>query len=338
VPQDEFLRRVLEHVDRKPRTVLDIAKRAGVSWQAAKRALETLSDLGVIKARRIGERTLYYKVKGSGDTWFDIPLDDESKKILYYIYRRAEKLKGGPLGKTQAQKIAVKVVQKASLPIPTPRYLYGRITLLTFESVPEEAKIEPELAATLEPHIREAVGWARDLEGKAIAAAQYEEEDNRLHMTLMKIEKVLEQLLVGQATPRELKDLLLDLLAYSPDDELVVEAVKELISHLWLLDEGVKGILRFKELFDLVRHLMAEHLMYVDLREAGYSDEELEGLLRKKQHTLRELQYYLSWLGGPRASEETMEAVRKIQGGEKDARTEQWRERGLKVLRELNID
>ena len=341
-PQDEFLKKVLEQVDSQPRTIRDIAKRAGVSWQAAKRALETLYKLGAVRSKKVGERIMYYKVERPDDTWFRIPISDEHRKILEYIYARASeeyrRITGRDLGKTQAQKIAVRVIQRAGLDIPTPRYLYGRVTLLTFENQPSDASLDSPLAEILEPHIRDAVRWAVGKEGKQIAKAQYEEENNKLHRTLMEIEKVLNGMVKGKAPRTDLNDLLMDLLAYVPDDAAVVETVKELISHRWLLEQDLDGILRFRALFDAARHIIAKELMYRDLRQAGFSDEDLELLRDAKEFSILEFKYLLNTVEELFISEQTRKALEKIRTSLDDQETREWKEKGSEILRQLGFD
>lgn len=347
-PRDEFLKKVLKHVDNEPKSVLEIAKRANVSWQAAKRALETLENLGVIKSKKVGERILYYKMDRPDDTWFRIPIRDEHRKILEYIYARASdeyrRLTGKQLGRTQAQKIAVRVIKNAGLDIPTPRYLYGRVTLLTFEKQPANVSLEPSLAETLEQHIRDAVRWTVGKEGKQIAKAQYEEENNKLHRTLMEIEKELNGLVRGKAPRRDLNDLLMDLLAYVPDDTTVVEAVKELISHRWLLkkeyneDPDKDGVLKFKSLFDAARHIIAKEVMYRDLKLAGFSDEDLELLRNAKEFSILEFKYLLNAVDELFVSEQTKNALEKIRTAVDDQETREWKEKGSEILRKLGFD
>ena len=341
-PQDEFLEKVLEQVDNQPRTIRDIAKRAGVSWQAAKRALETLSKLGVVRSKRVGERIMYYKIDRPDDTWFKIPINQKHREILEYVYMRASdeyrRITGKDLGKTQAQKIAVRVIQRAGLDIPTPRYLYGRVVLLTFEEQPSNVSLNPSLAEALEPHIRDAVQWAVGREGRQIARAQYEEEDNKLHRTLMEIEDALNELIEGKTPSKDLNELLMDLLAYVPDDEAVVETVKELISHQWLLERNLDGILKFRNLFDAVRHIIAKELMYLDLKRAGFSDEELELLHDAKEFSILEFRYLLNLVDEPFVSGRMKGALEKIRNPAGDQEVQEWKERGSKILRKLGFD
>ena len=57
----EFVKSVVDSLDYKPRNILEIANLAGTSWESTKNLLIELSESGLIKSTKDGNRSKFYR-------------------------------------------------------------------------------------------------------------------------------------------------------------------------------------------------------------------------------------------------------------------------------------
>ena len=276
---------ILKVLDEVPRTVDEIAKLAGTSWPGAKKALEGLVRLGVVKTRKPGKRTMYYKP--TGKTLFGLPIGEREKELLEYILWNAREIwkmtfKTEP-GKTNLQKIAVEVDKRLSLDLPTFRYLYGEMSLLTTipENPPKKVSMEG-LYGAIEHAVKKYKGTARDAKN-----IQYSGEGMKFYRIKQEIVDNWE----GLTSSGMLSKKLVELLLAAPDDEYIHESIKDFLG-IYSMVQNKGRIEKFKyqlwSLFEGMWKEVALRLACLDLNRYGYSDNDLAELKRRYQEMTEE--------------------------------------------------
>ena len=269
---EEVKEKVLEALDESPRTVEEISKLAGTSWPGTRKALEGLERLGVVRSVSTGKRRLYYKP--TGKTWFDLPIGKREKEILEYIFWKAKsawKAKlGTEPGKTSLQKIAVDVDRQLNLGLPTFRYMYGKMTILSKPGMakPQHPNVHG-LDGAIDLAVEKYLGTARDAKIK-----QYSEEGMEFYKLKQEIADNWENLFMSGLLSQKLVELLLA----APDDENIHDAIKDFLGiYSMVQNKGKLGEFKYElwNLFENIWKEIALRMAYLDLANHGYTKGDL---------------------------------------------------------------
>ena len=133
-----LIRKIVESLAKGPKSITEIAEETGLDRTAIARYLNLLRESGFLKEEEKGTSKIFHLSSTYRlDTYFGLPLDDETNKLidsLYYLIRKKWKEKTQrKLLKTTAQKILYEVIEKAKLKIPHGWYVYGGIPIKPYD-------------------------------------------------------------------------------------------------------------------------------------------------------------------------------------------------------------
>jgi len=361
----EFINSVLSALTPEPKSILEISDKAGATWEGTKHSLELLESLGVVESKLEGNRKLFYRkelvAQVHSGTFFDIPLEKRDENLINFIFENARRLwkekTGVGIGRTQMQKLLVKVNTSCTLDLPVGRYLYGMICVKPYEFGLAYPYQEPENAQSLIAEMQKGVELYSPLSTSELKLLHYKETQNQLYLAK---EETL-KLVCAEFNRnnfslfcRSLSDMLVRL---PPDDlELIVIFTEfiAVVNNMAHLDE--KELMHSKNevvsTFDEVWRYVAIKLFFKDLSKkysTGLSKLVLEialhrEILRDAIATLAEIDH-----GGeamPRSPE--YEELKRLQGSVRAAKelgeaelhnlAEESAKNPSKIFREFGLD
>ncbi len=138
----EILKQSYSILQNGPISVNELADKLGSNWATAKRALDTLEEIGLAARQETDGRKYFLKQElaplvPQSSTLFNLPLSDKRMEICRALYAKIktkwhEKNKAIP-NKIQTQKIASCIARKFNqLDIPHVWYLYGNTLVLSY--------------------------------------------------------------------------------------------------------------------------------------------------------------------------------------------------------------
>lgn len=139
---EDIRKSILECLNKGPSSVKSISDSIGGNWKTISNYLEELKNEKKVKEIISTDQVKFYQ-KITGDTYFDIPLDQAHRNILNYIYSKIIEIfrleKKVIPKKTEFAKIAVDVIYDLKLEkeIPIVWYIYGQITLMVADPMRE---------------------------------------------------------------------------------------------------------------------------------------------------------------------------------------------------------
>lgn len=279
----ELVRKIVDQLSPDPQSIQEIADKVEADRQAVTKYLEELEDAGLVKDQKKGRtRKFYISSYERKDTYFDLPLDEEDKKVLKTLFgvitRKFREENGKTPSKLEAQKMAVKVIHDTSLELPTGRYMYGSITPLNYTP----GKTYPEGPLPREDKVLEAVDAAVEKysgrETGEVMEEQYREEGMRLHQIRQEISSMIFEGTGGE----ELQQELYRFLSHLPElDSGAEELVVDFVAVAPDLVEGETSELVL-EVFQKVWELVSLYVLHADLEE-NYEKEILEDRLGPKK-------------------------------------------------------
>ena len=150
---EEIKRRIVEALNNKPLNAQEISKEINSNWSTVKNYVDELVEEKKIKEISFRGNSFYQRI--TEDTYFNIPITEEERKIFYFLFENARRLfkeHGKDPTKTDVNKATVEVIDKFNLSAPVVWYLYGRMALLKYEPQKEysvQADFEKEYQAKI---------------------------------------------------------------------------------------------------------------------------------------------------------------------------------------------
>ncbi len=188
--REEFLNSIVASVSYEPKSILEISKTAGTTWESTKKALVFLVSLGIVDIMEEGNRKLFLKREFSGTvdnkTFFNIPLTERDENNIKFIFENAKKIwkekSGAEIGRTQMQKIIVAVNNTCGLNIPVGRYLYGMMTVMPYDPAADYTYINPPGSSRILSSIEETTERYSNLSVPQLKIQHYRETGNTLYL------------------------------------------------------------------------------------------------------------------------------------------------------------
>lgn len=180
-----LIRRIIENISKKSMSVKEIADNIGMHRTAITRYLNILKESGLLLEEHEGKRKKFslspvYRT----DTYFGLPLDEKTEKevnTLFYLIRdNWKKYSSNKLLKTNAQKIAYKVIISCNLNIPCGWYIYGGISVpayndsIDYHNYGLSKEVENCVEETTQEYAKNKFAWK-------IKKQQYEEFKKKLY-------------------------------------------------------------------------------------------------------------------------------------------------------------
>ncbi len=132
---EQIKEEILSHLKERPLSVEQLRIKAESNWSTINSYLEELNKEGKVKEIISADKAKIYQ-RVFGDTYFDIPITDDERKMfrtLFSLIMKKYKEANKTPNKTQLAKTAVKVInspESGLSELPTVWYLYGRIPLM----------------------------------------------------------------------------------------------------------------------------------------------------------------------------------------------------------------
>lgn len=282
---EEIKEKILRALNSKPINAQDIGKAINSNWSTVKSYLTELISDGKVREVSFGEKNVIY-LKVTGDTYFNLPIKEEDKKILKFIFSNAIKQykesKGKQIRRTELAKITDYVNSKLNLNLPIVWYIHGPMPLLvmdldkdySFEYLPQKA----------EEINREITNWIKEKQRakvREVVEECYTEQNNKLYQIKLKIYETLEE--------DDLRKNLEELASLSRDFYLIYlgefrESNLELVERFYGIVSGISligkinSVLRAKLIltFDAIWKFIASKTLYSSLLKLGYEKEVAE--------------------------------------------------------------
>ena len=129
-----LIKGIIKSLSEGPKSITEITEETGLDRTAIAKYLNLFKESGFLKEEKKGTNRIFQLSSTyRADTYFGLPIDEKTNKLidsLYYLIEKKWKEKKGrkPL-KTAAQKIIYDVIQKTGLRIPNGWYLYGGVAI-----------------------------------------------------------------------------------------------------------------------------------------------------------------------------------------------------------------
>lgn len=173
----EIEEKILFELERGPKTITEIKEALSSNWQTIEKFLTKLKEEGKVKEIISTDKKRVYQ-KIFGDTYFDIPITSEERKMfntLYYMVLESYKTRKKIPTKTEFAKVAIDVITNSEelKNLPTIWYLYGMLPLKAAEPSQEYTK---EFSFQHERQIQNCIDNSiQDKEGKSSTQIQREQ-------------------------------------------------------------------------------------------------------------------------------------------------------------------
>jgi len=242
----EILKKTYHILQENPISINELAERLESNWATAKKAIDTLEDIGLVSQQeKKGAAKIYFvnrelePLVPQSETLFNLPLKEEQIRFCHCLYAKIKqkwqvKTKQVP-NKIHAQKIASHVVRKfPQLGIPHVWYLYGNTLVYTY--IPIQDYSECNLASVSEKEIDKELDTAVDKYSKtnnsltAMKLQYAEDEAPEIYSTKLELHSLLSKY---DLDTKEVRDKILSLLTKLRSELDKVEDTKRIHSFLF---------------------------------------------------------------------------------------------------------
>ena len=132
----EIKQKILEALNDRPLNAQEISKAISSNWSTVKNYVADLIIDKKVKKIVFGEKSIIYQ-KITGDTYFNIPLKDNDRNMLKFIFFNAIKehkeITGKQIRRTDLAKLTDFVNCKLNLHLPIVWYIYGPMPLMIID-------------------------------------------------------------------------------------------------------------------------------------------------------------------------------------------------------------
>ncbi len=165
-----LIKRIVECLAKGPQSITSIAEETGFDRTAITNYLQALKESGLLVEEQQGTSKVF-SVKSifRRDTYFGLPLTPDQEKtfesLFYAIKKYWREQTSEKLLSTHAQKIAYDVIEKCKLKLPSGWYIYGGISVLSFDEHKEysytglSADIEKCIKSVTSEHAKNKFAW-----------------------------------------------------------------------------------------------------------------------------------------------------------------------------------
>jgi DNA-binding transcriptional ArsR family regulator len=297
---EKILKSLSENPNQK-KTIQDVSKESGVSWESTKRHLELLKKLNSVREIPEEGKTYYQMIgKVEQDTLFSIPISDEHRKIIEKTYRTIKDLcseNKKTLSKTLIQKIAVDYIETRYPDIPRGWYLYGEMLLLPFDPEKDYPERLDSSENVLVKRVCDEYFLCCETSHK-IRKHQYEKKDKKLYITKERLYyKLAYDDYADSYKKNKIRELLNEFIVHidrTVENSMLMALVEDYCSQvLGLLRHGTaKQMMEARpailDAFNAVWNLVATNEFYNSLVKY-YDKELLKDYFNEKMRTLQQM-------------------------------------------------
>lgn len=273
---------ILDKLEQGPLSIQQISQEVGSNWLTISKFLEELKNERKVREIILRENARLFRLARE-DTYLDIPIGKEYKKLGFYLFQKIRETwqeKTGRVPKnTEVLKTAVEVLERTGLnkEIPTVWYLYGKIPVLKYSPESEyrieisSVKIKNLDIKNFDGQILKAVGvFSASKRTQEIRVRQYELYNNKLYQLK---ERIISSLINSDISKEEIKNLSSSLYAYCPSKEdasEILQITQEFVSVIYKLSliKNIEGLRKdILETFIGLWRMIATYMFYDSLTQ-----------------------------------------------------------------------
>ena len=339
---EEIKEKILEALNDKPLNAQEISKVISSNWSTVKNYVEELVKEKKVKEIFFGEKNIIYQ-NITEDTYYNIPIKAEQRKILKFIFSNAIRLYkdkvGNDIRRTDLAKLTHYINSDLKLNLPIVWYIYGPMPLMIINLQKDySTDFIPKNSEKIKEYIIDWIKEKRRDKVRELKMECYQNSKNELYETKEKIYQKLER-----GDFEEISDIIFDFylsaITFNKELEYLVGRFYEVVSGLIYLKLPIKDqMIKNKILlaFDSIWRYTASKMLSNSLILLNYSKEDVEiyigsAIETKKyqaEEMLKELEEkYLDFLpekvSPPELSEINEEARKTI---DQWTQSEVWRE------------
>ncbi len=268
---------ILKTLEQGPLSIQQISKGIESNWLTIDKFVKGLVELAKVREIMLPNKTKVYRLIRE-DTYLDIPITKEEREIFYFLFDNARKAfkelgRENP-AKIQMQKTIVNVIDKFNLKVPTVWYLYGKMTLMKYETEKDYSQysIRLEQQEQILQYMKEVIytviktHWTR-----AICKAQYCAYDQSLYLKKENIYEILVKERDLNKKKDELRKNLIEMYfsfpstAESSTVNNILHEFEILVGKMTFLPDLNKHRKALLEAFDAVWKMIAIYMFYESL-------------------------------------------------------------------------
>jgi len=294
---EEIKDKILEALNDKPLNAQEISKAISSNWSTVKNYVEELIEEKKIKEIAFGEKNIIYQ-KITGDTYYNIPIKEDQRQMLKFIFFNAIKahkeIIGKPIRRTDLAKLTYYINSELKLNLPIVWYIHGPMPLMIIDmqkdyspdSVPKDS----------EKIIEHIINWIKEKRRDKVRELRVECYQNSKNELYILKEKIYAELEVQKYNliPDLFFEFLTATISYDKNFEDIISEFYEIISganYLKLFDNS-QFQNKFLLSFDSLWKYIASKMLTDSLIKLGYPKDEtgilLGQVIETKSHLTRE--------------------------------------------------
>jgi hypothetical protein len=285
----EIKQKISEALNDKPLNAQEISKAINSNWSTVKNYVEELVKEGKAKEISFSGQTIYQKI--TGDTYYNIPIKEEQRQMLKFIFYNAiqkyKEINGKNIRKTELAKLCAEINIDLGLNLPIVWYIYGPMPLMIIEIqkdyatefIPENSiKIKKAISDWIKQHSKSLI--------RELRVECYQKSKNNIYFLKEQIYQELESNRYEEIS-NLFFDFLIATLSYDKNFEEIMSEFNSIISganYIKLFnDSEFKN--KFLLAFDSLWKYIASKMLIDSLNRLGYSKETILILLGQSIET-----------------------------------------------------
>jgi len=277
---EEIKKRIIESLNDKPLNAQEISKQIGSNWSTVREYVEQLVREAKVKEIIFGGSSIYQRI--TGDTYFNLPIKENERDTLKFIFSNAIKeykeLIGKPIRRTDLAKLTDYVNSELKLQLPIVWYIYGPMPLMIIDLQKDySTNFVPKNAEEIKKNIK---AWIRDKRKdkvREVIQECYNNSNEKLYKIKLSLFDKFEKN-DYKGLYQTAKDFYLTYLASYNDDSKIVERIYEVVSgsdYLGILKEPKIKNKILLTLNDIWKYIASKALLK-SLLVLGYEKESAE--------------------------------------------------------------
>jgi predicted transcriptional regulator len=280
---EEIKQKILETLNDKPLNAQEISKAINSNWSTVKSYVEEMIRERNIKEISYNDQVIYQKI--TGDTYFNIPITEEERDMLKFIFYNAiqkyKEITTKPIRKTELAKLCAEINTELDLKLPIVWYIYGPMPLMIIDSQKNYyTEFVPENSSKIKKAIEQ---WIRNNTKyliRELRVEYYQKSKNTVYVLKEKIYRELET-----KKYKDISQLFFEFLTATLSYD---RSFEEIMSEFYGIILGANYIKLFDKFefqnkfllaFDSLWKYIASKMLIDSLIKIGYSKQEISILL-----------------------------------------------------------
>ncbi len=125
----ELLKNIIESLKESSKSITELSKDINADRIAVSKYLTLLKNTNILGEEKKGKEKIFYIKTQNKETYFGLPLDKETNKLIDSLYFFIKKYYPKKIFRTTAQKIVYEMAEREKLNIPRGWYKYGGVII-----------------------------------------------------------------------------------------------------------------------------------------------------------------------------------------------------------------